>query len=94
MSQIIYTEDFLNDFDYLYHFLNEKNPLAAHRFANLLDKKMNLLSSIPETFSFLGDYRVYFLSFGSSGYTISYHYDENIDSLILLRIKHQKEAGF
>lgn len=94
MPQIIYTENFIDDFDRVYEFLYEKNSLAAQKLALILEEKLTLLASIPEAFTFLGDYRVYFLTFGSSGYAILYDYDETADSIVLLRIKHQKEAGF
>lgn len=41
-----------------------------------------------------GENRVYFLSFGASGYAIQYNYDERFNIIKLLRIKHQKEVGF
>lgn len=94
MPQIIYTENFINDFERLYHFLNEKNPLAAERLSKVLDEKLDLLAFIPEAFTFLGPHRLYFLVFGTSGYAILYEYHETTNSLVLLRIKHQKEAGF
>ncbi len=94
MSRIIYTEAFVDDFERVYHFLYEKSPFAAQKLAKLLDEKLELLVSIPQAFTFFGDYRLYFLEFGSSGYAILYHYDEPSDELLLLRIKHQKEAGF
>jgi len=94
MSQIIYTPEFIGDFERLYIFLNEKNPIAAQKLAGLLQEKLELLSTIPKAFSFFGEYRLYLMQFGSSGYAILYDYDENDDSIVVLRIKHQKEAGF
>lgn len=94
MPRIIYTEHFINDFERVYAFLNEKNTSAAQRLSKLLEEKLDLLASIPEAFTFLGPYRLYFLAFGASGYAILYEYNEASDSLVLLRIKHQKEAGF
>lgn len=94
MPRIIYTAAFVDDFDRVFSFLHEKNPLAARKLAGLLSEKLELLASIPQAFTFLGEYRVYFLEFGSSGYAILYDYDQDADSLLLLRIRHQKEAGF
>lgn len=94
MPRIIYTEEFVNDFERVYSFLHEKNPLAAQRLAGLLEEKLELLATIPKAFTFFGEFRLYMLEFGSSGYAILYDYDEESDQLIILRIKHQKEAGF
>jgi|GEM_PF-6474078 len=94
MSQIIYTAEFIGDFELLYTFLHEKNVVAAQKLAMLLENKLELLATIPKAFPFFGEYRLYLLEFGSSGYAILYDFDEDADLLILLRMKHQKEAGF
>ena len=94
MPQIIYTDEFINDFERLYTFLAEKNPSAAQNLAALLEEKLDLLITIPKAFSFWGEFRLYLLQFGSSGYAILYDYNEELDMVIVLRIKHQKEVGF
>ena len=94
MSQIIYTDEFISDFERLYTFLAESNPVAAQKLAALLEEKLDLLVTIPKAFAFFGEFRLYLLRFGSSGYAILYDYDEDLDVIIVLRIKHQKEAGF
>ena len=94
MPKIVYTEKFIDDFEHIHTFLNEKNPLAAQRLAGLLAEKLALLSTIPKAFTFFGDYRLYLLEFSSSGYAILYDFNEDADVLVVLRIKHQKEAGF
>ncbi len=94
MPQIVYTEAFINDFERLFTFLNEKNPSAAQKLAALLEEKLEVLATIPKAFVFFGEFRLYMLEFGSSGYAVLYDYDENADKIIMLRMKHQKEAGF
>jgi len=94
MSQIIYTDEFINDFERLYEFLLENNPVAAQKLAIILEEKLDLLCTIPKAFAFFGEFRLYLLQFASSGYAILYDYNEEFDRLILLRMKHQKEAGF
>ena len=94
MPQIIYTEAFISDFERLHYFLYEKNPLAAQKLAKLLEEKLDILATIPKAFTSFGEFRLYMLEFGSSGYAILYDYIEDIDQIIMLRIKHQKEAGF
>jgi len=94
MPQIVYTEAFINDFERLFAFLNEKNPSAAQKLAALLEEKLEVLATIPKAFAFFGEFRLYMLEFGSSGYAILYDYAENADKIIMLRMKHQKEAGF
>ena len=63
------------------------------KLAKLLLDKINLVASMPKVFTFFGDYRLYSLKFGSSGYAILYDYTDK-DELVLLRIKHQKESWF
>mgnify|MGYP000134252658 FL=1 len=94
MPQIIYAPEFISDFERVYAFLAEKNPSAAQRLAKLLNEKLELLSSIPKAFPFFGEFRIYLLEFGSSVYALLYDYDEELNRISLLRIKHQKEAGF
>lgn len=94
MPQIVYTQEFIDDFERLYLFLHEKNPMAAQRLAALLETKLDVLSTIPKAFAFFGEYRIYMLEFGSSGYAILYDYLEDAEQIVMLRIKHQKEAGF
>ncbi len=94
MSQIIYTDEFISDFERLYAFLAEENPIAAQRLALLLEEKLDLLSTIPKAFAFFGEFRLYLLQFGASGYVILYDYNESADILVLLKMKHQKEVGF
>lgn len=91
---MIFTEEFVSDFERLHHFLNEKNPVAAQKLAHVLNEKLELLLTIPLAFTFFGDYRLYFLEFGSAGYAILYDYQENDDVILLLRMKHQREVGF
>ena len=94
MSQIIYTDEFINDFEWLYEFLLDINPITAQKLARLLEEKLELLAIIPKAFTSFGEFRLYLLQFGSSGYAILYDYNEDSDILVLLRMKHQKEAGF
>lgn len=94
MPQIIYTEEFINDFERLFLFLEEKNPMAAQSLAKILQEKLDLLAIIPKAFTFFGEFRLYLLEFGTSSYAVLYDYDEDSDSIFLLRMKHQKEAGF
>ena len=94
MPQIIYTDEFINDFERLHTFLAEKNPIAAQNLAILLEEKLDLLLTIPKAFAFFGEFQLYLLQFGSSGYAILYDYNEELGTITILRIKHQKEAGF
>jgi plasmid stabilization system protein ParE len=94
MPQIIYTPEFINDFERVYNFLAEKNLTSARSLAVMLEEKLELLATIPKAFVYFGDFRLYLLEFGSSGYAILYDYNEILDTIIILRIKHQKESGF
>ncbi|MBP9743112.1 MAG: type II toxin-antitoxin system RelE/ParE family toxin [Burkholderiales bacterium] len=94
MPQIVYTDEFINDFERVYAFLAEKNPIAAQNLAKLLEEKLALLTTIPKAFTYFGEFRLYLLEFGSSGYAILYDYNEELNTITILRIKHQKEVGF
>lgn len=94
MPQIIYTPEFVNDFERIYNFLAEKNQIAARSLAVRLEEKLELLATIPKAFVFFGEFRLYLLEFGSSGYAILYDHSEESDTITILRIRHQKESGF
>jgi len=94
MPRIMYSEAFINDLQRIKEFLNGVEAGINAKFSARFKEKLIIIKNNPKGFVPFGDNRVYFLSFGASGYAIQYHYDENLDVIKLLRIKHQKETGF
>jgi mRNA-degrading endonuclease RelE of RelBE toxin-antitoxin system len=94
MPRVIYSPEFIADLVKIKDFLDNLESGIHAKFAARFRKKLQIIKTMPKAFLPFGDNRIYFLSFGSSGYAIQYYFDENFDTIKLLRIKHQKEAGF
>ena len=94
MPRVVYTPEFLTDLDRIKKFLNHLERSIYKRFTTHFRKKLEIIRHSPKAFLAFGDNRIYFLSFGARGYAIQYHYDESCNEIKLLRIRHQKEAGF
>ena len=98
MPQVIITESARRDLQRLQDFLKTKNTLAAKKVADVLIRAIRMLQSMPE----IGrpvphlppEFQEVVIEFGSSGYVMLYRYDEYTDTLAILKIKHQKEAGY
>lgn len=78
-------------------FLANKNPLAARRAAEAIDRYFSLLETHPE----IGrpepdepDLRELLVPFGDSGYIALYRFVAEEDSVFILAFRHQKEAGY
>lgn len=86
----------LPDLERLRDFLRPKNPAAAKRAAAAIIKAVQILgqqshigrpiADLPEEF------REWPIEFGDSGYVARYRYDGK-ETVIILAIRHQKEAG-
>ncbi len=96
MPQLIWSPQALLDVQRLYRFLALKNQDAAKRAVMAIREGINVLSLQPG----LGkpvegmddEFRDWIIDFGDSGYVTRYRlYAENV---IVLAVRHQKEAGF
>ncbi|MDD2724338.1 MAG: type II toxin-antitoxin system RelE/ParE family toxin [Methylovulum sp.] len=97
MSQVILTEKASSDIFRLYLFLLAKNEPSAKRAVQTIKSAFNLLAQHPE----LGrpvenepELKELLIDFGNSGYTALYHFEQNTDQVIILAIRHQREAGY
>jgi plasmid stabilization system protein ParE len=78
-------------------FLEEKNPLALARAAQVIEKHFALLETEPEIgrpFDDLPEMRELIIPFGDSGYVALYRFEANADTIYVLTFRHQKEAGY
>ncbi|GGY12501.1 plasmid stabilization protein [Litchfieldella qijiaojingensis] len=96
MPQVIYAPAALRDLERLREFLRPKNPSAAKRAGDAILKAVQALGELPhigrpiEDLS--EDYREWLIDFGDSGYVARYRIEA--DTITVLAIRHQKEAGF
>jgi plasmid stabilization system protein ParE len=96
MPRLIWSRSALGDVDRLHHFLAPKNPVAAARAVKAIRQGVTLLSSHPQAGRAVDDmepgFREWPIGFGDSGYIVLYRYDG--DDLVLLAIRHAREAGY
>lgn len=95
MAQIIYSRKALADIEALTDFLVASDPLAAAETADLLIEAISLLDRHP----LIGrpveaGLRELLISRGKTGYAALYRFRESDDVVMILAIRHQREAGY
>lgn len=96
MPQVRYAPRALRDLAELRDFLRAKSPQAARRAGEAILKELQVLGQHPHIGRPVDDlpevYREWLIDFGDSGYVARYRVDG--DTVVVLAIRHQKEAGF
>ena len=95
MAVIRYAPRAASDLIRLIDFLAESDPSAAAETADLIASAVEALQHHP----LIGrpvksGYRELVISRGRSGYIALYRYDEARDDVLVLAIRHQREAGY
>jgi plasmid stabilization system protein ParE len=96
MPQLIWSPQALLDVQRLYRFLAPKNQDAATRAASAIRQGVRVLSLQPglgrPVLDMDDEFRDWIVDFGDSGYVARYRLDAQ--HIIILAVRHQKEAGF
>lgn len=96
MPQVIFAPAALRDLERLREFLRPKNPAAAERAAEAIIQGIQELGKFPHigrpVEELPEEYREWLIDFGDSGYIARYRLDG--DTVVVLTLRHQKEAGF
>lgn len=95
MAQIVYSVEAFADFERIIEFLFDASPPSAHEIVTNIQSAISIIAIHP----LIGRKRDAFrreliISFGRSGYVAMYRYDAAYDVVRVLRIRHQREAGF
>jgi plasmid stabilization system protein ParE len=95
MPRLIWTAQALTDVQRLYRFLASKNIDAARRAVQAIRQGVKVLSLQPGMGRPIEDlpveFREWLIDFGDSGYVARYRLDA--DAIVVLAVRHQKEAG-
>jgi len=78
-------------------FLVEKNPPAARRSGQAIERQFTLLETNPDIgrpVDDLPELRELVVAFGESGYIALYRHEPDTDTVYILAFRHQKEAGY
>ena len=95
MAKVVFSAEALADLERLTEFLIEKSPEAAVDTLGLVLDATGVLASHP----LIGrrveaELRELVVSRGNSGYLALYVYDAARDLVRILRVRHQREAGY
>lgn len=78
-------------------FLAGKSPEAARRAAEAIGRQLRLLESAPgigRPVAQRPDLRELVIPFGDAGYVALYRHDARADAVVVLAVRHQREAGY
>lgn len=94
MARLIYTRQAFSDLERLTDFLLERDPVAARQTVELISEAVRILENHP----LVGrpaehGLRELVISRGRTGYLALYNHDEAQDVVLILTIRHQREAG-
>jgi addiction module RelE/StbE family toxin len=95
LAQLIYSERALADLERLTEFLADTDPPAALQTIDLVSEAVKVLGNHP-LIGHVGEFgmRELVISRGRSGYIALYSYEERQDIVLILAIRHQREAGY
>lgn len=95
MSHLIWTQKAFHDLTRIHDFLAAKDTEAALRAVQTINKETLILRQFPEAgrpaYDLEPEHRELLVPFGVSGYVVLYRMQE--DSVFILAVRHQKEAG-
>ena len=97
MPQVKLSDRTRNDLRGLYHFLSDKDVSTAVRALKAIEIALLKVEKFPEMYRYAdeeSELRELVIEFGSSGYVALYFWDEIIDVVIVLAVKHQLEDGY
>lgn len=96
MPSLIWSPSALLDVQRLYRFLAEKNLDAAKRAVKTLREGVMVIARQPgigrPAEDMEPEYREWLIEFGDSGYVALYRQDKK--TVVILAIRHQREAGY
>ena len=94
MAKLIYSGRAFADLERLTDFLIEADPSAAAETVGLIEEAVELLRRHPLIGrSVENGLRELIISRGRTGYVALYSFEEDRDAVLILAIRHQREAG-
>lgn len=95
MARVIYAARALADLERLTDFLVQTDPVAALETVGLITEAVHVLENHPLIGRTVEQgFRELVISRGMSGYLALYSYEVEQDIVLVLAVRHQREAGF
>ena len=95
MARVRYSASAIQDFERITDFLLETAPRSAQATVLQIQAAIDVLAAHPRIGRRArGELRELVITAGASGYLALYRYDATLDSVRVVRIRHQREAGY
>jgi len=95
MAKVIYSDEAFTDVERITAFLLEASPEAAAQTLESIGSAIDILEAHPFIGRRVDDrIRELVISRGATGYIALYLFDPSYDVVRILRIRHQREAGY
>ena len=95
MAHVIYSDEAFTDFERIIEFLLETSPQAAAQTLDGIRSAIGILEAHPYIGRRVDDQiRELVISREATGYLALYRFDPAFDVVRILRIRHQREAGY
>lgn len=95
MARLNYSASAFADLDRLTDFLKESDPVAAGETIDLIAEAVSILKRHPLIGRPVeGGLRELVVSRGRTGYVALYSHEPEHDAVLILAIRHQREAGY
>jgi addiction module RelE/StbE family toxin len=96
MTELVWSPRALADVQRVYRFILGKNPDAARRAAAAIRSAAQTIKEHPKAGrpvdTLPHEFREWIIPFATSGYVMIYHFDGQ--TVVILAVRHQKEAGY
>jgi plasmid stabilization system protein ParE len=95
MASLTYSSRAFADIERLTDFLIESDPVAAAETVDLISEAVAILKRHPLVGRPVdGEIRELIISRGKTGYVALYSHEDEYDVVLILAIRHQREAGY
>ena len=95
MAHLTYSAAAISDIEELTAFLAESAPAAAEATFSLIEEAVTILKRHPLIGRLVeDDLRELVISRGRTGYIALYSYEAADDAVLILALRHQREAGY
>lgn len=95
MARIVYSSEAFEDLDRIIEFLLASSPQAAGDALKQIQAAVLVLAAHPQIGRRVDLHRrELVISHGATGYIALYRYDARPDVIRILRLRHQREAGY
>jgi plasmid stabilization system protein ParE len=95
MAKVVYSEAALLDFERIIEFMLQSAPASAQGTLERIRTAIEILDVHPLIGRRMdGERRELIISAGATGHVAVYRYDAAFELIRILRIRHQREAGY